>query len=101
MKRMVKGDTRKPVVFRLKSNGVAVNLTGEVLEVHYKIGDNALKTKSLSYTSPLLGEAILSPASDNWDNAGVATGRIYVTSGGLKGISWEWSLLVENDYHAV
>jgi hypothetical protein len=101
MKRIVKGDTRKPVVFRLKSNGVAVNLTGETLEVHYTIGDNPLKNKQLTSSSPLLGEAILPPAADNWDKAGLATGRIYITTGNLKGISWEFSMLVEQDYHAI
>jgi len=99
---IVKGDTRKPVVFRFKhSDGSAVDLTGESLVAHYRIGKGTLKTPALAVSAPSSGEARLMPSATNWDAAGVATGRCYLTTGGLSGIGEEWKLEVEKNTHAV
>jgi len=99
---IVKGDTRKPVVFRFKhSDGSAVDLTGESLVAHYRIGKGTLKTPALAVPAPITGEARLLPSAANWDAAGVATGRCYLATGGLSGIGEEWKLEVEKNTHAV
>ena len=99
---IVKGDTRKPVVFRFThSDGSAVDLSGEILVAHYRIGKGVLKTPALSLPDPSNGEAWLMPGATNWDTAGIATGRCYLTTGGLNGIGSEWKLEVEKNTHAV
>lgn len=102
MSSIVKGDTRRPVVFRFKhSDGSPVDLTGEPVVAHYRIGKGTLKTPILSVPAPALGEARLLPTATNWDAAGLATGRCYLTSGGLNGIGPQWKLEVEKNTHAV
>jgi len=98
---IVKGDTRKPVVFRFKhSDGSPFDLSGESLVAHYRIGKGILKTPSLTVLLPTTGEAKLLPSASNWDAAGIATGRCYLTTGGLNGIGSEWKLEVEKNTHA-
>ena len=99
MDRIVQGDTRKPVGFRLKTRGVITNLTGEELWAHYTIGDGAIKRFPLSNTQPTTGIVRLEPAVGNWDAPGIATGRVYIVTGGRVGPSWVFSILVEKDNH--
>jgi len=102
MSSIVQNDTRRPVVFRLKdTDGSPIDLTGESLEVKYRISKGALKTAALAVPTPTNGYAKLMPAASNWDAAGVATGRVRITTGGKVGKTWIWTLEVEKDTHAV
>ena len=88
------------VAFRLKNKGAVVNLTGEQLQIHYTIGDGAMKRIDLANDNPTTGVVVLQPADGNWDGYGIATGRIYITTGGYLGKTWLiHSILVEKDNH--
>lgn len=99
MDRIVKGDTLKPVGFLLKTDGVVANLTGKTFDVHYKIGDGAIKRIALVNSAPLTGILTLPAGASNWDADGIATARVYETTGGKLSPCWEVSWLVEKDNH--
>lgn len=97
MATIIKGDTRREIAFLIEDEGDPVDLTGESIEVRYRIGNGTLKRKALIISDPPSGRAVLRAASDNWDLAGKAKGRLVFISGNKEGKTIDWTLDVEED----
>jgi hypothetical protein len=89
MEQIVKGEKLKRIRFRLTQVSattglpVALDLTDCTLQTKYKINGGTEKTQALTVVGAATdGEAEFQSESDgsSWDTAGIAAGRIYITS---------------------
>lgn len=101
MAKVASGETLAKLRFYLTSTDVSgvetpVDLTGCTLQAKYAINGGTTKTMNLSIVGlPTAGIAEGQSVTASWDTAGVAIGRVFITSGANVGKSWKWTLEIE------